>query len=58
MNRLAVILAIIAFALAVTAVLVKYFNTGDFDYTTLISGFVIPAIIVSLAYSRKSNSHS
>lgn len=53
-SRLTVVLAIIAFALGIAATLFNYFSTGKFDYVTLIAGLVIPAVVLSLVYARKT----
>lgn len=51
-SKIAVVLAIVTFMLASTAVLIKYVRTGEFDITTLLAGIVIPGVIYVLAKSK------
>jgi membrane protein YdbS with pleckstrin-like domain len=55
-NRIALVLAVVAFLLAVTAVLVKYFRHGEFDFATLAGGIVVPVIVISLVKSKPEKS--
>jgi hypothetical protein len=55
-NRLAIILAVVAFVLALTAVLIKYIRFGQVDIAVLAGGLVIPAGVISIAMrNRKGN---
>lgn len=45
LSKIGMILGIIVFLLALTFVLVKYFSSGEFDITTLLTGIVIPGLI-------------
>ena len=54
-NRLAIILAVVAFVLALTAVLIKYIRFGQVDIGVLAGGIVIPAGVISIAMSRKGS---
>jgi hypothetical protein len=52
-NRIAIILAIIAFVLALSAALIKYIRFGEVDIAVLAAGIAIPAVVISIAMTSK-----
>ncbi len=52
-NRIAIVLAIVASVLALSAALIKYVRFGEVALAPIAAGIAIPAIIISLASSRK-----
>jgi hypothetical protein len=56
MNRLAIILAVVAFLLALIAVLIKYIRFGQLDIGVLAGGIVIPAGVISIAMRNRKGS--
>jgi hypothetical protein len=54
-NQIAIILAIIAGVLALSAALIKYVRFGEIDIAPIAAGIVIPAIVISTVKARGSN---
>ena len=53
-SQIAIVLAVIAAVLALSAVLIRYVRYGEVDIRTLAAGIVIPALVISIAKSRSS----
>ncbi|HEY0321136.1 MAG TPA: hypothetical protein VGC66_09300 [Pyrinomonadaceae bacterium] len=53
-GQIAVVLAVIAAVLALSAALIKYLRFGEIDIATIAAGIAIPAIVISLVKSRGS----
>jgi hypothetical protein len=51
-GRIAIVLAVIAAVLALSAALIKYIRFGEIDIATVAGGIVIPAIVISTVKSR------
>ena len=51
MGRIAIVLAVTAMMLALSAALVKYIRFGQLDITTIAGGIIIPGIAILLVKS-------
>jgi hypothetical protein len=51
-GRIAIVLAVIAAVLALSAALIKYIRFGEIDIASVAAGIVIPAIVISIVKSR------
>lgn len=51
MGQIAIVLAVIAMVLALSAALIKYIRFGQLDITTIAGGIIIPGITILLVKS-------